>query len=101
MLSTQEQHRGNLEHVAAAQTDILPSPPAPQYYMGQKVQMWPKSSPELNDALSLIWSALSDKAIDNAVKGYSGKVYFRLFAKVCQFVASLYPHQLWSIYINA
>jgi len=33
-----------------------------------KLQLKQKTAPKFTDALSLIWSALSEKAIDNAVK---------------------------------
>jgi len=36
----------------------------------QKLQQKPKPVPEFKNALSLIWSALPEKAIDNAVKDY-------------------------------
>jgi len=35
-----------------------------------KLQPKPKIVPEFKEALQLIWSALPEKAIDNAVKGY-------------------------------
>ena len=39
-----------------------------EYY--HRLQPKPKSVPEFKDAIQLIWSALPEKVIDNAVKDY-------------------------------
>jgi len=40
----------------------------------------PKPVPEIRDALQLIWSALAEKAIDSAVKGYRKRLQARVSA---------------------
>ena len=37
-----------------------------------KLQLKPKTVPEFKDAIQLIWSALPENVIDNAVKGWTG-----------------------------
>jgi len=47
-----------------------------------KLQPKPKTVPEFKDALQLIWSALPEKAIDNAAKHHSKRLQACVPAKV-------------------
>ena len=46
-----------------------------------KLQLKPKTVPEFKNALQLIWSALQEKAIDNAVKDYRKRLQASVSAK--------------------
>ena len=55
-----------------------------------KLQQKPRTVPEFKNALQLIWSALSKKAIDNSVKDY------RKWLQVCVSANGGYlEHAMW------
>jgi len=45
-----------------------------------KLQQKPKTVPEFKNALQMIWSALSEKAVDNSAKDYCKRLQARVSA---------------------